>query len=194
MSKVGTLIKETVAAAQKHGVFPDVLQAFQPSGALNITYKSKQVQPGAELSVAETQELPKIEAYVPSINAGSSYTLVVTDPDAPRRGDPTWSEYAHYLVSDIRLDPSKSGEFQQIDFSRAQDLLSYFGPGPPPKTSLHRYVFLLFEGSTTKKPSDRPNWGLGKPGAGAIDFLSGEKVTPIALNFFVAQNTTESLQ
>lgn len=189
MIKVSTLIEETVAAAQKHGVIPDVLKVFRPSGALNITYGSKQVQPGCELTVAETQEIPQIEAYVPSINESSLYTLVVTDPDAPRRGDPTWSEYAHYLVSNIRLNASQSGEFQKMDFSKAQELLSYLGPGPPPETSLHRYVFLLFEGSTTKQPSDRPNWGLGKPGAGAIDWLESEALTPIALNFFVAQNT-----
>lgn len=39
----------------------------------------------------------------------------------------------------------KFGDDGSIDVSKANELQPYVGPGPPPKTGLHRYIFLLFK-------------------------------------------------
>lgn len=180
------------ALHKKDEVVPEVIDEFPINGTLSVSYGSgKEAQHGNELSPTDTQEVPEFSATLRKFASDPTYTLVYTDPDAPRRGDPTWSEYAHYIVTDLKLDPSKIDEPQTLDISKGTELLSYIGPGPPPKTGLHRYVFILFEGATTKTPSDRPNWGLGKPGAGVREWLEGQSLKPVALNHYLAKNASD---
>lgn len=179
---------------KKSGVFPDVLDEFTPSAVLQIEYgNGEQVTMGNELLPAETQSRPKIGLSFKESAKGKSYTLAVTDPDAPRRGDPTWSEFAHFLVTGIKPEVAE-GEPYLVDFDNTVPLLTYMGPGPPPKTGLHRYVFILFEesGAPNGLPSDsRANWGFGKPGAGVRDWLKGQSLKPVGINFFVAKNAEQ---
>lgn len=47
----------------------------------------------------------------------------------------------------------------------AHELIEYLPPSPPPKTGLHRYVFVLlmpklgYSGDSPNVPKDRPHWG-----------------------------------
>lgn len=94
--------------------------------------------------------------------------MVLTDPDAPSNSDHKWSEYLHWLVTDITLPNLKteSGEPEIshfIDAAQGKEVFKYEGPGPPPKTGKHRYVFLLFKQdpkvSKFEAPKDRPKLG-----------------------------------
>lgn len=177
---------------RRDGIIPDVIDEFPINGLLGISYgPDKELLGGNPLKVASTQKIPEISVVIRDFPSDPTYTLVLTDPDAPRRGDPTWSEFAHYIVTDLKLDSSKPGEPQILDVSKGTELIPYMGPGPPEKTGFHRYVFILFEGTTNKKPSDRPNWGFGKPGAGVRDWLEGQSLKPVTLNYFVAQNDSD---
>jgi len=177
------------AALKKDDVVPDVIDEFPVTAILSPSYgEGKDVQFGNELPVSETQSIPALYIAATKIAADKAYTLVVTDPDAPTRGDKKWSEYAHYIATGIKLDASKEGEPQPIDLASAKSLLSYVGPAPPQGTGLHRYVFILFEGESSKTPADRPNWGFGKPGAGVREWIEDQDLKPVGLNFFVAKN------
>lgn len=179
----------------KEEIFPDVINPFDSTASLRIVFpKSKQeVKLGNEIPVPESQEQPDVFVQLESVISKTSYTLVMTDPDAPSRTDKTYSEFAHYLVTDIELDGSKIGEWQKIDFAKARTILPYYGPGPPKGTGLHRYVFLLFQktdpSTTVNGPSvdNRINWGYGRPGAGVRDWLANLPLDPIGGNFFFAQ-------
>lgn len=172
------------------GVFPDVIDEFKQSISIRAAYPNGSVvDMGNELKPSLTQQRPDISLTLPKVNQGKSYTLAVTDPDAPTRGDPTWSEFAHYLVRGIK--PNVAEGVFDVDFSKTTELVPYMGPGPPPKTGLHRYVFLLFEeqGETSGLPSEnRANWGTGNPGSGVRSWLKGQQLVPVGVNFFVAQN------
>lgn len=58
--------------------------------------------------------------------------------------------------------------------SNITEIMPYFAPSPPPKTGLHRYVFVLLAPSSNedsseidlKKPKARPHWGYKKIGKG----------------------------
>ncbi|XP_028165620.1 protein D2-like [Ostrinia furnacalis] len=63
------------------------------------------------------------------------YTLIVADPDAPSRIAPEDREWLHWLVINIPGANLAAGE----------TVFDYLPPGPPPKTGLHRYVFLVYE-------------------------------------------------
>lgn len=147
------------------------------------------------------------------IRSDDRFTLVLTDPDAPTKGDEKWSEYCHYLVRDIKLNEftladtaasaSASATKNDIDSFgeklttvdlQGEELVPYMGPGPPPKTGLHRYVFLLYRQQRNKKPeppADRPCWGTGVPGSGAAEYAAKCGLELYAVNFFYAKNDVQ---
>jgi phosphatidylethanolamine-binding protein (PEBP) family uncharacterized protein len=96
------------------------------------------------------------------------YTITMTDPDAPSRDNPEWSEMCHWIATGISMTSSSSSEILHTT-KKFKEIMKYKPPGPPAKTGKHRYVFLVFvpANSTTKKlhlskPDDRQHWGTGK--------------------------------
>lgn len=90
----------------------------------------------------------------------------MTDPDAPSRDDPEWSEICHWIATDVKLNKSHTAE---DELKGLQEVMPYKPPGPPPKTGKHRYVFVALaplNGTTEKlhltKPGDRQHWGFRK--------------------------------
>ena len=91
----------------------------------------------------------------------------MSDPDAPSRDNPEWSEICHWIATDIELtkpDDDDDGDDQLM--KRGSDIMPYKPPGPPPKTGKHRYVFVALapKNHTTDKlqlmkPDDRQHWG-----------------------------------
>lgn len=204
-----TISQSLDEAFTKNKIVPDVVDDFETQGLLSIEYgPTELVTLGNTLPVSGTQHKPKIQltlnsptedGKIESINEGDKFILVLTDPDAPSNSDHKWSEYLHWLVTDIELPNLKteSGEPEIshfIDATQGKEVFKYEGPGPPPKTGKHRYVFLLFKQDpntiTFEAPKDRPNWGTGTPSSGVRDWIKanapGSKL--LAVNFFYAQN------
>lgn len=194
---------------KKHGVIPDVVKPFSSEVLLNISYgQDLPVTLGNELRPSETQSAPRIQV-IPNASGKDAqgefsetdnFIFVMTDPDAPSRNDPSCSEYAHWLVTDVpivkKLDAATDeyrSEFE-LDLKAGKTLVPYMGPGPPPKTGDHRYVFLLYKQASGNKefsaPSDRPNWGTGTPLSGVSDWIKSNTsgLRLLGVNFFLAQN------
>ncbi|KAD5961263.1 hypothetical protein E3N88_12736 [Mikania micrantha] len=76
-------------------VIGDIVDQFTPSVAMDVTYTPDQpVSNGQEL-------MPNLIASKPHVNVGgvdmrSSYTIIMTDPDAPSPSDPYLKEYLHW--------------------------------------------------------------------------------------------------
>lgn len=100
-----------------------------------------------------------------------TYVVTITDPDAPSRDDPKWSEVCHWIATtSVPIDDGDTGSsscLSHIDLSSSlQDVMPYKAPGPPEKTGKHRDVFFVFvpaNGTTDPldltKPEDRQHWG-----------------------------------
>ncbi|KAI1077139.1 PEBP-like protein [Whalleya microplaca] len=182
---------------KKAEIFPTVIDEFLPSLLLDVEWTS-----GEEASLGNTLKVDKVQDQ-PSFTvrrdpASSSlhmeesdvtYTITITDPDAPSRNNPKWSEFCHFIATGIHVSSSA------IITSSFKDIIPYQPPGPPPKTGKHRYVFLLFapaNGTTDSlnlsKPSDRKHWGTGKERHGVRDWASENDLRPVAANFIYAQN------
>ena len=102
---------------------------------MKITYPSgAKVNLGNELTPTEVKDIPNV-AW--TADADSFYTLIMTDPDAPSRAEPTFREWHHWLVGNIPGNNLKDGT----------TLSEYIGSGPPKDTGLHRYVFVLYKQS-----------------------------------------------
>ncbi|PRT55381.1 Carboxypeptidase Y inhibitor [Wickerhamiella sorbophila] len=186
-----------MAALKNHQVIPEVLDAFRQKVMLTVSFPSGvEATMGNTLKVADTQDLPKLNLVFAETPA-KAYTIAFTDPDAPRRGDNKWSEFAHMLVTDIKPTVGEGGESFEVDVSKGTVHIPYMGPGPPEKTGLHRYVFAVFEQEDavsidSSVKDNRPNWGTGKPGYGLRDWVKTQKgLTLVGANYFLARNEVQ---
>lgn len=85
---------------------------------------------GNTLTPTQVQNQPNVSW---DADPNALYTLIKTDPDAPSRSAPKFREWHHWLVVNI---PGNSVE-------KGETLSQYIGCGPPDKTGLHRYVYLV---------------------------------------------------
>ncbi|XP_022734767.1 CEN-like protein 1 [Durio zibethinus] len=144
-------------------VIGEVVDNFSPSVKMTVTYNSnKQVANGHELMPAVITAKPRVEIGGEDMRA--SYTLIMTDPDAPSPSDPYLREHLHWMVTDI---PGTT------DDSFGREVVSY--ETPKPTVGIHRYVFVLFKqrGRQTVRPSSSRDYfntrrfsdenGLGLP-------------------------------
>lgn len=172
---------------------------------LSVQYGPHQVSLGNHLGTKDTQELPKFQAALTqpffaspnNVKTDSKFTLILTDPDAPSRTDKKWSEYCHFIATNLSINassPANTENFKVIDDSKMDVLVDYQGPAPPKGTGVHRYVWLLYEGVVSKKDvekvkENRINWGYGTPATGVEKFVQETNLGPlIAVNYFLAEN------
>jgi hypothetical protein len=87
------------------GVIPDVIPAdppFIPKALLVVTFPTGQeALLGNTLTKADAADEPTVAftpMQVPDVSE-PTYTLVMTDPDAPSRKDPKFGQWRHWVVS-----------------------------------------------------------------------------------------------
>ncbi|XP_046964377.1 protein D3-like [Vanessa cardui] len=117
---------------QTNAIVSDVIPKA-PSCLVKVKYPSGvEVKLGNELTPTQVKDVPTVTWEA---EANSYYVLVMTDPDAPSRNEPSLREWHHWLVGNIPGNDVASGE----------TLSQYVGSGPPKGTGLHRYVFLVYK-------------------------------------------------
>ncbi|KAL2760069.1 hypothetical protein ACRALDRAFT_1067288 [Sodiomyces alcalophilus JCM 7366] len=186
-------------------IIPTVIDKFKPIMGLSVKWTDPKdvaflgntLEP-SHLQSPPTVRLEKAETEGDSSTAsivrpGMTYVLAVTDPDAPSRDDPKWSEFCHWIASG--LVPPSSSSSSSFVLSDLKDVIPYMPPSPPPETGKHRYVFLVFvpangtsEQLNLSKPGGRKHWGGNKAGQGVQDWVQKHGLVPIAANFIYAQN------
>lgn len=71
-------------------------------GFVQVVYPEnhKEVLMGTHFNVSEAQHTPIVTVTAPGITEADcgKYTVVMTDPDAPSRDDPKWSEFCHWIA------------------------------------------------------------------------------------------------
>jgi len=135
----------------------------------------------------------------------NNLVIALTDPDAPARDDPKWSEMAHWLAIGVPMnlttlpDAHKlSGDKDKVPTHGLVDILPYKPPGPPPKTGKHRYVFVAFSplNGTSEPlhltvPKDRRHWGFEGERKGVRQWAAENGLVPVGANFVYAQNSKQ---
>jgi hypothetical protein len=181
---------------KKAEIIPTVIDEFNPLLTLSMFSENATAELGNTIDSSRLQSAPDVQFI--NITTGSAsvsaqrdgvvdtaglaerlgsmqLTLAMTDPDAPSRQNPEWSEICHWILTDVPLiwtsasrQPSSLADVR-YDVSKAVDLMPYKSPGPSPETGKHRYVFLAFaplNGTTEKlhlkQPQDRRHWGYEK--------------------------------
>lgn len=133
---------------------------------LGNTVKPKKLQDEPAITLTR----PGSEADSCSSVANVTYTVTLTDPDAPSRDDPKWSEMCHWIATGLAVSDDGQGSSCSspltLSLADLDEVMPYKPPGPPEKTGKHRYVLIVFapaNGTTgpihPKKPDDRQHWG-----------------------------------
>jgi phosphatidylethanolamine-binding protein (PEBP) family uncharacterized protein len=164
---------------------------------LGNTIKPKHLQDAPTITLKDSTDPDGITS------SNMTYIITLTDPDAPSRDDPKWSEMCHWIAANVTLS-QKTVSILPVTFvntnnyetsSGPDDVVEYKPPGPPPKTGKHRYVFLAFapkngtsEPLELTKPKDRQHWGMGEERGGVRDWAEGNGLVPVAANFIYAKN------
>ncbi|KAH9845777.1 phosphatidylethanolamine-binding protein [Teratosphaeria destructans] len=175
-------------------IIPTVLDPFDPKLTISVSWPDDvTAELGNTLDPSETQKAPKVHFTDLSSDiiglASVQLTIAMTDPDAPSRDDPKWSEIAHWIATNVPLKDAA------IPSSKLRDVIEYKPPGPPPKTGKHRYVFAALvprNGTTEKlelsKPSDRKHWGYEQKRRGLKNWAEENGLVVIGANFVYEQN------
>lgn len=119
------------------------------------------------------------------VATSTTFVLALTDPDAPSRDDPKWSEYCHWIATGLSKPSASTASLTPL-LSEVHDVMPYKPPGPPPRTGKHRYVFLVFvpaNGTTDNlhltKPAARKHWGADREGYGVRGWAKENGLVPI---------------
>ncbi|KAK7314995.1 hypothetical protein VNO77_33527 [Canavalia gladiata] len=155
-------------------VIGEVVDIFNPSVRMNVTYSTKQVANGHELMPSTIAAKPRVE--IGGDDMRTAYTLIMTDPDAPSPSDPYLREHLHWMVTDI---PGTT------DVSFGKEIVAY--ESPKPVIGIHRYVFILFKQrgrQTVRPPVSRDYFNTrGFSGENGLGL-------PVAAVYFNAQRET----
>jgi phosphatidylethanolamine-binding protein (PEBP) family uncharacterized protein len=180
-----------------------VIDDFLPSLTLSVSWADAHAKLGNTINPKHLQNQPKILLYddtSSSANSQMNYVITLTDPDAPSRDNPKWSEMCHWIATNLTLSSTTYSilplpEFGLTSISGPDDVMPYKPPGPPPKTGKHRYVFLVFapKNGTTgtlhlEKPKDRQHWGGGEEGKGVREWSQQMGLVPVGAEFVYAEN------
>jgi phosphatidylethanolamine-binding protein (PEBP) family uncharacterized protein len=189
-----------------------VIDDFLPSLTLSVSWKKDHADLGNTIKPKHLQKQPNITLHdstssVDHTTSGLRYVITLTDPDAPSRDNPEWSEMCHWIATNVTVSKKTLNilplpEFGLTDLSPdvsthsdPDDVVEYKPPGPPPKTGKHRYVFLVFapKNGTTEplhlsKPKERQHWGTGEERGGVRDWAGENGLVPVAANFIYAKN------
>lgn len=161
------------------GVVPDVIPQAPPK-VLNATYGDTAVSLGNTIGVSVAKTQPTLNF---TEGADGPYTLLMLDPDAPNRESHIYRHWMHWMVLNVQCVQSLQG---------GDVVYAYNGPGPPPGSGPHRYVFLLFPQNGTTIPTSSVHVGTRK-GFDLNEFRNNMRLPPpVAGNFFLAQNTSKT--
>lgn len=165
-----------------------------------MSWKKKEAELGNTIKPSGLQDQPTIKLYDETSPSGCAtknmtYVITLTDPDAPSRDNPEWSEMCHWIAANVSLSQKSYSILPIPFFGTAEkeetvmdldDVMEYKPPGPPPKTGKHRYVFLVFaptNGTTLplnlSKPKDRQHWGTGEERGGVRDWAKENELVPV---------------
>ncbi|KLO83635.1 putative lipid binding protein TFS1 [Fusarium fujikuroi] len=192
-------IRDKLLEAQ---IIPTVIDDFPPALSLRVKWKHDSADLGNTLKPDQLKKAPvihldKVESDAlagTQLSKDMSYVIVLTDPDAPSRDDPKWSEFCHWIAASSHLKYSSNSKSKH----HLKDIIKYKPPAPPPKTGKHRYVFFTFiaaNGTAKKlhlsKPEERKHWGSDDAGHGVRQWAHENGLIPIGKDDLIPISLTE---
>ncbi|KAJ4476538.1 PEBP-like protein [Lentinula lateritia] len=205
-------LSAVVTALERESIIPDVIpktSGFVPTVLFSVIYPGGiEVVLSTELLRENTLEEPEIN-FTPMVtsdeiagdltsNRGeTSYTLVMTDPDAPSRADPKYRQFRHWVITGLKspaISSIPSGTSSLIALKTRASITPYRPPGPPPGSGSHRYCFLLFQepaGNAFTVPEGAKEYGAAleeRRSWNAFEFGTQYGLKLVGANYFIVKS------
>ncbi|KAG0696767.1 phosphatidylethanolamine-binding protein [Suillus ampliporus] len=183
---------------EDNDIIPDVIPAdppFHPKTLLVVTFPTGQeALLGNTLTKMDTADEPTIAftpMQVPDVTDEPTFTLVMTDPDAPSRENPKFSQWRHWVVTGVKPPPAseavETGNF--VAHLTKPVVTPYCPPSPPAGSGKHRYVLLLFQEpnadfSVPANAPERDNKFVNRRNWDVARFAKKYGLKPVGVNYF----------
>jgi len=169
---------DAAGAFSQAGLVPNVIPA-PPANVLEAVY-AKALQPGERLHSLDVRSAPKIR-YLQEVQDGDFFSLLMIDPDYPKRENPVDAAYIHWLIPNINHDSMRRGQA-----TGAKATVGYMPPTPIPNSGEHRLMILLFY--HPKKKINQPTI-KARSKFNIKEFMQRHGFTaPVAGNFFITEH------
>ncbi len=109
-----------------------VCDVFEPVAKLTLSFEGTVITEGSTQTPIAVSVLPTVG--IEDAPAGTLYTLILSDPDAPSVADPKFGEWQHWVVINAPEGKVEDGE----------TLTAFFGSAPGKDTGAHRYCFVAY--------------------------------------------------
>ncbi|EAU32274.1 predicted protein [Aspergillus terreus NIH2624] len=101
------------------------------------------VEPGQYIGRADAQSPPQLSFR--GLSPSSTYMVVGLDIDAPFPSFGVLGPILHWIQSGLQPTPSETDPSTYTLTATVPFVANYIGPAPPPGSSPHRYIFILYE-------------------------------------------------
>ncbi|CAF3687975.1 unnamed protein product [Rotaria sp. Silwood1] len=109
-----------------------------------------QARDGDLLKKGDTQITPTVQINLKTDSKMPFFTLVMIDPDAPRRGNEIAGPWLHWIKA----------SFKGNNVNIGTTLADYQGPAPPDGTGPHQYIILLYKSANGEVASGSGTIGV----------------------------------
>ncbi|KIM98724.1 hypothetical protein OIDMADRAFT_43542 [Oidiodendron maius Zn] len=162
--------------------------AKDESKTLGLTLGTKNVTAGEKIPKAEAQSAPELSFA----GTTGTYLVIGLDIDAPFPSFDILGPILHWIQPGLKPEIAADGT-TRLSAAGTPFVANYIGPAPPPPSSPHRYVFLLYEqpeGFDGAKFAPRGGKKLSNMHRMRFDLAAWEKKANlgpvIASNYFVS--------
>lgn len=145
------------ARSPLEGIF-GAISPFTSCADLIITYDKPRFtlgtrNSGVEILPSDASSSPSIsivplegsESLFLPVNPTQLYTLVMIDPDAPSRANPSLAQILHFVQTGMKVTKTSGSSSKTLQLTAQESpVVPYRGPEPPVNGGLHRYIFLLY--------------------------------------------------
>lgn len=101
------------------------------------------VQPGQYIGRADAQSPPKLSFR--GLSPNKTYIVIGLDIDAPFPSFGVLGPILHWIQPGLQPTPLESDPSTYTLNATVPFVANYIGPAPPPGSSPHRYIFILYE-------------------------------------------------
>ncbi|KAK8775575.1 hypothetical protein V5799_031081 [Amblyomma americanum] len=133
--KLTELSAEDINMWRTSGLVDDLSLADAPHALIDVKFGSTTVMKlGETLAPGQAASAPMV-SLDGFLHCGPPYTLIMVDPDAPNKGNPTARSWLHWMV----INAEHKSRFQDGEVA-----MPYNGPTPPKGSGPHRYALLVY--------------------------------------------------
>ncbi|KDQ16748.1 hypothetical protein BOTBODRAFT_64680 [Botryobasidium botryosum FD-172 SS1] len=173
-----------VFGLKNNNLIPDILpESWQPTVNLVVSFGAKILRDGDILAPDVVKPEPTVRVEHADTNA--TYTLILTDPDAPSRTDPKFGDWRHWVQPGVRVQEDTSTVITEDPHT------PYLAPSPGSGTSFHRYLIMLVQEPENFNPAPMGSKFVARRSWKAYEWIKENGGNVVGAAWFLSRNAED---